>query len=109
MSLFGSLFTGVTGLAAQSRSMGMISDNVANVSTTAYKRAQAQFATMVVREAGSRTHRPGGVTAQAFYTIANQGPITATNSPTDVAIVGSGFFVVRQGETEGEVLFTRAG
>ncbi|MCS6878119.1 MAG: flagellar hook protein FlgE [Geminicoccaceae bacterium] len=109
MSLFGSLFTGVTGLAAQSRSMGMISDNVANVSTTAYKRAQAQFATMVVREAGSRTHRPGGVTAQAFYTIANQGPITATSSPTDVAIVGSGFFVVRQGETEGEVLFTRAG
>lgn len=109
MSLFGSLFTGVTGLSAQSRAMGMISDNVANVSTTAYKRAQAQFATMVVREAGSRTHRPGGVTAQAFYTIANQGPLTATNSPTDVAIVGSGFFVVRQGENDGDVFYTRAG
>ena len=35
MSLFGSLFSGVSGLNAQSRAMGMISDNIANVSTTA--------------------------------------------------------------------------
>ena len=39
MSLFGSLFSGVSGLNAQSRAMGMISDNVANVNTTAYKGA----------------------------------------------------------------------
>ena len=40
MSLFGSLFSGVSGLNAQSRAMGMISDNVANVNTTAYKGAR---------------------------------------------------------------------
>ena len=45
MSLFGSLFSGVSGLAAQSRAMAMISDNVANVNTTAYKRASAEFST----------------------------------------------------------------
>ena len=39
MSLFGSLFSGVSGLNAQSRAMGMISDNIANVNTTAYKGA----------------------------------------------------------------------
>ncbi|MCS6779868.1 MAG: flagellar hook protein FlgE [Geminicoccaceae bacterium] len=110
MSLFGSLFTGVTGLAAQSRSMGMISDNVANVSTTAYKLAQAQFSSMVAREAGSRAYRPGGVTVQPFSTIGSQGPIMTSNSPTDVAIVGQGFFVVRpDAAATGEQLYTRAG
>ena len=55
MSLFGALFSGVSGLNAQSRAMGMISDNVANVNTTAYKGAQAQFANMVTRSRGSST------------------------------------------------------
>ncbi len=53
MSLFGSLFSGVSGLNAQSRAMGMISDNVANVNTTAYKGALAQFANLVTRSRGS--------------------------------------------------------
>ena len=58
MSLFGSLFSGVSGLNAQSRAMGMISDNVANVNTTAYKGAQAQFANLVTRSRGSYDLQP---------------------------------------------------
>jgi flagellar hook protein FlgE len=94
MSLFGSLFTGVSGLAAQSQSMSMIADNVANVSTTAYKGAIAQFSSLVTKQAGSATYRPGGVQTSAAYTIANQGLIQGSASPTDVAVAGSGFFVV---------------
>lgn len=110
MTLFGSLYTGVTGLAAQSRSMSMISDNVANVNTTAYKLAEAQFTSTVAREAGSKTYRPGGVTAQAFYSIGSQGLIQSSSSSTDVAIVGQGFFVVNEAvDGTGQQLYARAG
>ncbi len=110
MTLFGSLFTGVTGLAAQSRSMSIISDNVANVNTTAYKLAEAQFSSMVAREAGSKVYRPGGVYSHAFYTIGSQGLIQSSNSTTDVAIVGQGFFVVNtETDGRGQTYFTRAG
>jgi flagellar hook protein FlgE len=110
MSLFGALFSGVSGLNAQSRAMGMISDNVANVNTTAYKGAQAQFANMVTRSRGSSTYSPGGVRAQSFYTVANQGLIQGSSSPTDAAISGAGFFVVTsEPDGSGEQLYTRAG
>ena len=110
MSLFGALYSGVSGLNAQSRAMGMISDNVANVNTTAYKGAQAQFANMVTRSRGSSTYSPGGVRAQSFYTVANQGLIQGSSSPTDAAISGAGFFVVTaQPDGGGEQLYTRAG
>jgi flagellar hook protein FlgE len=110
MSLFGSLFSGVSGLNAQSRAMGMISDNIANVNTTAYKGATAQFANMVTRSRGSSTYSPGGVRAQSYYTVANQGLIQSSTSPTDAAISGAGFFVVNtQPGGGGEQLYTRAG
>ena len=110
MSLFGSLFSGVSGLNAQSRAMGMISDNIANVNTTAYKGATAQFANMVTRSRGSATYSPGGVRAQSYYTVANQGLIQSSTSPTDAAISGAGFFVVNaQPGGGGEQLYTRAG
>ena len=110
MSLFGSLFSGVSGLNAQSRAMGMISDNIANVNTTAYKGAQAQFENLVTRSRGSSSYSPGGVRAHSFYTVANQGLIQGTSSPTDAAISGAGFFVVNAPPNgQGEQLYTRAG
>lgn len=110
MSLFGSLFSGVSGLNAQSRAMGMISDNIANVNTTAYKGALAQFENLVTRSRGSNAYSPGGVRAQSFYTVATQGLIQSSASPTDVAISGAGFFVVNAPpDGQGEQLYTRAG
>jgi flagellar hook protein FlgE len=110
MSLFGSLFTGVAGLNAQSRAMGMISDNVANVNTTAYKGVVAQFATLVTGQFGTRSYSPGGVRALTGQTVGAQGIIQSTASPTDAAISGAGFFVVN-GKADGsaEQLYTRAG
>lgn len=110
MSLFGSLFSGVSGLTSQSRSMGMISDNVSNVNTTAYKGAEAQFSSLVTRQAASQTYSPGGVRSFTNYTIGTQGLIESSASPTDVAIAGSGFFVVNATpDSLGEQLYTRAG
>ena len=43
MSLFGSLFSAVSGLNAQSQAMAMIADNVSNVNTVSYKAADAQL------------------------------------------------------------------
>jgi flagellar hook protein FlgE len=110
MSLFGSLFSGVSGLSAQSRSMSMISDNVANVNTTAYKGAAAQFASLVTRQPSSATYSPGGVRSLTSYSIGSQGLIQSSASPTDAAISGGGFFVVNtQDDSSGEQLYTRAG
>lgn len=110
MSLFGSLFSGVSGLTAQSQSMGMISDNVSNVNTVAYKGAVPQFSTLVTRAERSASFSPGGVRAGTLYEIADQGLIQNSDSPTDVAVDGSGFFVVnREPDGSGEELYTRAG
>jgi flagellar hook protein FlgE len=110
MSLFGSLFSGVSGLAAQRQAMATISENVANVNTTAYKRASAEFSTLVTRAATASILSPGGVRPHTMYSIGQQGLVQASESPTDVAISGNGFFVVNsQADGSGEQLYTRAG
>ncbi len=112
MSLFGSLFSGVSGLSAQSQSMSMISDNIANVSTTAYKGAVADFSSLVTATANVTTFSPGGVLSNTNHEISRQGLIEPSTSPTDVAIVGDGFFVVSDlpaGVGTGDQLYTRAG
>ena len=110
MSLFGSLFSGVSGLNAQSQSMSMISDNISNVSTTAYKGASADFSTLVTRSAGAGKFSPGGVLSGTNYDIARQGLIESSTSSTDIAITGPGFLVVSDiAEGGGDQLYTRAG
>jgi len=110
MSLFGALFSGVTGLSAQSQSMGMISDNISNVSTTAYKGASADFSSLVTTTANVSTFSPGGVQSNTNFEISRQGLIEPSTSPTDVAIVGDGFFVVSDvNDDTGDQLYTRAG
>lgn len=110
MSLFGSLFSGVSGLTAQSQSMSMISDNISNVSTTAYKGAVADFSSLVTTAANVSTFSPGGVQSNTNYEINRQGLIEPSTSPTDVAMVGDGFFVVSDlSDGTGDQLYTRAG
>ena len=110
MSLFGSLFSGVSGLTAQSRALSMISDNIANVSTTGYKGANAQFANLVTGSGAAQSYSPGGVRAQAFRAIGSQGLIQSSASTLDAAISGAGFFVVNnQAGGDGEQVYTRDG
>ncbi|HAU29094.1 MAG TPA: hypothetical protein DCW68_03175 [Rhodospirillaceae bacterium] len=110
MSLFGSLFTGVSALSAQSQSLSMISNNIANVNTTAYKRNEASFSSLVTDSGRTSTFSPGGVLTGLQGTVGQQGLLQQTNSTTDIGISGNGFFSVKRdiGATD-EPLWTRAG
>ncbi len=80
------------------------------MNTVSYKAADAQFSTLVTRSAASATYSPGGAKASTLYRIDRQGLIQASDSPTDMAIDGNGFFVVNnQPDGSGEQLYTRAG
>lgn len=111
MSVFGSLFTAVGGLTAQSQSMGMISNNIANVSTIGYKRRDAAFSSLVTSESRSTLYSPGSVRAVQNTRIDQQGILQQSNSTTDIAMSGNGFFVVKRSATDpqAEPLYTRAG
>ena len=110
MSVFGSLFTAVSALSSQSQSLSMISNNIANVNTTGYKRTDAAFSSLVTSSGRSTTFSPGSVRAVQNARIDQQGILQQSASSTDVALSGNGFFVVQQGTSFGsEPLYTRAG
>ncbi len=112
MSIFGALQSGISGLAAQSSAMGAISDNIANVNTVGYKVTNTQFATLVTKQTSSTMYSPGGVQARPRQEISAQGLLSSTSVSTDIAITGSGYFVVNQAANPGEGdmwAYTRAG
>ena len=106
MSLFGTLNTSISGMAAQASKLGTIGDNIANSSTTGYKRASTEFETLLGNAATS-DYQSGGVVTQIRYGVTAQGTITGTTSSTDLAIEGNGFFVVQ--DSSGGQALTRAG
>ncbi|MEW5726292.1 MAG: flagellar hook-basal body complex protein [Pseudomonadota bacterium] len=112
MSLYGALFSGVSGLAAQSSAMGAISDNITNVNTIGYKNAKVNFKTLVTKQVSMTNYAPGGVQSAVRKGIDVQGLLQATNSSTDVALSGQGFFIVNEAANpeEGDMFaYTRAG
>lgn len=110
MSLYGALFSGVSGLKAQSNKLASISDNISNVNTIGYKANQGIFQTLVTSAAGGTAYSPGGVLGANRQLVSQQGLLQATASATDIAISGGGFFVVNQtADGTGQVLYTRSG
>ncbi|MBI3446374.1 MAG: flagellar hook-basal body complex protein [Magnetospirillum sp.] len=114
MSLYGALFSGVSGLASQSSAMGAISDNITNVNTTGYKGAQVAFQTLVTKQVSITEYSPGGVQSKPRAAIDVQGLLQATSNSTDIALSGQGMFVVNTDSdpaTSGNGMFayTRAG
>lgn len=107
MGLYGVMRTGVSGMNAQSSKLGTVADNIANSSTTGYKRAQTEFSSMLLSQ-GSGTYNSGGVEAQTIYSISEQGAMSYTTSGLDLAVSGNGFFVVADKTGESQAL-TRAG
>jgi flagellar hook protein FlgE len=106
MSLFGTMKTAVSGMNAQANRLGTVGDNIANSSTTAYKKASTQFSSLVLPStAGS--YNSGGVETNVKYSISEQGALEYTTSSTDLAIQGDGFFVVQ--DSAGETFLTRSG
>jgi flagellar hook protein FlgE len=109
MSINSALLAGVSGLVANSSALAAISDNISNVNTTAYKRNQVDFSTLVTSQAVKGEYSAGGVQGVTKTFVSQQGLIQAAASSTDLAISGDGFFVVSPSSTSPASMFTRAG
>ena len=94
MSLYGLLTTSASGMAAQSTLLGTVADNIANVGTTGYKNASAEFDSLVL-DSNVSNYQSGSVLATARISVDAQGGLTSTNSTTDLAVEGGGFFIVQ--------------
>ena len=91
MSLYSSMNTSLSGMTAQSRALGHISDNVANSQTVGFKRTDTNFVSYIT-ESSNDIHRPGTVLARPDFTNQVQGPIEQVENPLAMAISGEGFF-----------------
>ena len=112
------MFTGLSGLSANSRRLDVIGNNIANVNTTAFKSNRMLFSPTFSRNFSLGTApgeytggtNPGqiglGVSIAGTQRNFNNGTISATGVATDVAIEGDGFFIVNMA---GERLYSRAG
>jgi flagellar hook protein FlgE len=112
MSVFGALFSGVSGLGANSNALGMIADNITNVNTVGYKNTVARFSTLVTEASSTTIYSPGGVKAAPLTLVDKQGLLQSSESATDLGIVGAGFFVVTNNPSSissENIQFTRAG
>jgi flagellar hook protein FlgE len=112
MSLNGAMSSGISGLAANSQAMGIIADNITNLNTIGYKATEARFQTLVTGAGNiGGTYSPGGLSSSAYQAAERQGAVLASNSTTDIAMSGKGFFVVNTdpAPANGTYLYTRAG
>ena len=115
------LQTAATGMAAQELNVQTISNNIANLRTTGFKRQQAQFQDLLyenLRRAGSATSDQGtqmpaglsigsGVKTVSTPRDMSQGNLNSTGKPYDVAIRGEGYFKIRM--PDGTAAYTRDG
>src|SRR5450755_2840053 len=99
---------GLSGLNASSKSLEIIGNNIANANTYGAKSSRAEFADIYANTlAGSQNSVGIGVSVAAVAQQFNQGTITATDNPLDLAINGNGFFEVS--DAKGGVSYTRNG
>ena len=115
------LRTAATGMAAQQMNVEVISNNIANMNTVAFKRQRAEFQDLLYQTfeaAGTQSSDQGtivptgvqvgaGVKAGAVYRVSTQGSLTRTDNQYDIAIDGRGYFQVLT--PSGETAYTRAG
>ncbi len=106
MSLFGMMRTGASGMNAQASRLGAVSDNIANASTTGYKKATTEFSSLFLPSTNG-SYNSGAVETNIRYAISQPGALEYTSSDTDLALDGSGFFVVQN--KAGVPFLTRAG
>lgn len=115
-----SLSIASTGMLAQQTNVDVISNNIANMNTTSFKRQRAEFQDLLYQQitrpgaaTSDQTASPAGIQLGAgvrtggVYRIAEQGPMLNTGNPYDVAIEGRGYFQVTM--PGGETAYTRDG
>ncbi len=99
------LNTSVSGMLADSNWLSSISQNVANANTTGYKNAETEFSTLV--DQVSSAAAGGGVMTSTRSLNMLQGNVVTSSTATDLAVQGSGFFVVS--DSSGATYLTRNG
>ena len=116
-----SLSIAATGMLAQQLNVEVISNNIANMNTTGFKRQRADFQDLLyenLRRVGSNSSDAGtlvpsgvqigvGVKAGSVYRITEQGDLRITENPLDMAVNGRGMFRVQL--PSGEDAYTRSG
>jgi len=109
MGIYGALSTAVTGLKAQSFALENISGNIANSQTVGYKRVETSFIDMIP-DGTPLKQNAGSVVANASATNTVAGDISTSQVTTNMAINGTGFFVVQQktGDADGHSVFSGA-
>jgi len=100
MTISSSLNAGVAGLSVNASRLATIADNIANSGTNGYKRAVADFHSMVIDQ-GSGVYSAGGVRVTTQRLIDQPGALGTTNNPTDLAVRGRGFLPVTTGSAVG--------
>ncbi len=111
MGLQSSMWSSVSGLLAHGEKMNVISNNLANVSTIGFKSQRMDFEDFVYQgksSGGGATQVGLGVGINTIVTDYSQGSFESTNSATDLAITGTGYFKVVNQAT-GSDYYTRAG
>ncbi len=100
--------TAISGLRASMTDLSTIGNNVANASTTGFKKSRAEFADIyAASNLGVAGDTPGsGVNVSRIAQQFSQGTVSFTENALDLAINGNGFFVVNDG---GSNLYSRAG
>jgi flagellar hook protein FlgE len=118
MSFSGLFSIGLSGLTAFSSGLEAVSSNIANSQTAGYKRVSTNFANLIPVDAPSLNQSVGagvigtGVAAVSRQHVEEQGAVTRTNTPSNIAVSGDGFFVVAEepaSNSASAFLFTRAG
>jgi len=111
MSIYSSLYSGVSGLTALGNAMSVLGDNIANVNTTGFKSSRATFEdilNMTVSTANGTAQVGQGTVLSDVTATFSQAGFETTDSVTDLAIDGDGFFIVKTPGTT-QKYYTRAG
>lgn len=109
MYIYSALFAGVSGLNAQSARTQVIGNNIANINTYGFKSSRTTFSDILHQSmtwVSSSTQVGRGVKLESISKDFSHGSLETTNSGTDMAIDGEGFFIVSDGSVD---YYTRAG
>jgi flagellar hook protein FlgE len=107
MGVVSSMSTAISGLEANGQALGVITDNIVNANTTGFKASRSEFQNILAETSGSGIQVGRGAGLAGVTNILSQGSVTHTDRPTDLAISGNGFFILK-GDALGQT-YTRDG
>jgi len=109
MSVLGAMFSGISGLNANSVAMEVIGNNLSNINTPAYKSSRADFSDILSKTIAGGYSVGRGTQVEDVTQLFSQGGFESTDTVTDLALEGSGFFVAKDTSNNNNTYYTRAG